>query len=304
MGETVHDAYKYSRAVVIVFGILGNILVVISILRQKNVLKNNYYFLVLHLAICDLGTLIFYLFDDIFRAWLDKPHFDFNKISYCLGHYVNYIFQGAGLSMMLIISVLRYRATVHPLKPAISRRKLKVVCGLVYVIALIAGYGPVVPICLMERNDVRIFYSKLYLSSIISWVFLFPTIFMAVVYSKIGRALIKQNKYIKSVCSKSARSSSFKIMRFIRNRKTFFVCLITAVCYAVGHIPMIVYYIWVIADKYGLPMEYFWIAYLATNMKFAGSNSINPLIYGILDKKLLQFWKICRKKKKRRSQEN
>ena len=32
--------------------------------------------------------------------------------------------------MMLIISVLRYRATVHPLEPAISRRKSKVVSGL------------------------------------------------------------------------------------------------------------------------------------------------------------------------------
>jgi hypothetical protein len=32
--------------------------------------------------------------------------------------------------MMLIISVLRYRATVHPLKADVSRRKLKVVCGL------------------------------------------------------------------------------------------------------------------------------------------------------------------------------
>lgn len=32
--------------------------------------------------------------------------------------------------MMLIISVLRYRATLYPLEPALSRRKLKVVSGL------------------------------------------------------------------------------------------------------------------------------------------------------------------------------
>jgi hypothetical protein len=49
--------------------------------------------------------------------------------------------------MMLIISVLRYRATVHPLKPAISRRKLKVVCGLVYIVGFIAGYGTRLPSC-------------------------------------------------------------------------------------------------------------------------------------------------------------
>ena len=161
----------------------------------------------------------------------------------------------------------------------------------------------------MHGNDVLIIYYKFHLGSIISCFFFSPTIFMAVVYFKIGRALIKQNKYIKNVCSnpvrRSAHSSSFNIMRFIRNRKTFFVCLSTVLCYGVGNIPLIVSYIWIIADEYGLRMEYFWIVYLANVLKFAGSNSINPLIYGILDKKLLQFWKICRKKKKkRRSQEN
>ena len=39
--------------------------------------------------------------------------------------------------MMLILSLLRYRTTAHALKPAISRRKLKVVCGLVYLVGLI-----------------------------------------------------------------------------------------------------------------------------------------------------------------------
>ena len=55
IGKTAYDAYRYSYAVVNVVGILGNILVIISILRQKKLLKNNYYFLVLHLAICDEG---------------------------------------------------------------------------------------------------------------------------------------------------------------------------------------------------------------------------------------------------------
>ncbi len=108
--------------------------------------------------------------------------------------------------MMLVISVLRYRASVHPLKPAISRRKLKVVCGSVYVVGLIAGYGATVPICFMQWNDViAIVYFKLHMGSVVSCYFLFPPIFMAVVYYKIGRALIKQKKHIKSVCSNALR---------------------------------------------------------------------------------------------------
>ena len=300
MEKLAYDAYRYSDAVVLVFGILGNILVVISILRQKNVLKSNYYFLVLQLAICDLGALIILLLDAINRHWREKPLFDFNKF-YCLGFFVSHIFQVAGVGMMLVISVLRYRATVHPLKPAISRRKLKVVCGSVYVVGLIAGYGATVPICFMQWNDViAIVYFKLHMGSIVSCYFLFPPIFMAVVYYKIGRALIKQKKHIKSVCSnalrRSASSSRFNIVTFIRNRKAFIICFFTVICYGVGNIPMTVYLIWQIAGEYGLIMKYFMIVYFAGGLRIAGSHSANPLIYGILDKKLFQFWKLCRKK--------
>ena len=67
--------------------------------------------------------------------------YDYSVIT-CLfdGRVLTYAFQVAGIGMMLIISVLRYRATVHPLKPAISRRKLKVVSGLLYIVGFIAGY--------------------------------------------------------------------------------------------------------------------------------------------------------------------
>ena len=47
MRKITDDIYRYSNVVVIVFGILGNILVIISILTQKKVLKNNYYFVML-----------------------------------------------------------------------------------------------------------------------------------------------------------------------------------------------------------------------------------------------------------------
>ena len=144
MGKTTYD--RYSDIVVLVFGILGHILVTISILRQKKVLKNNYYFLVQHLAICDLGVLIIYLFDRINGDFVEDQLVTYSVV-YCIFGNIFYFFQAAGIGMMLIISVLRYRATVHPLKPAVSRRKLKVVCGLVYIFGFFADYGPTLPLC-------------------------------------------------------------------------------------------------------------------------------------------------------------
>ena len=119
---------------------------------------------------------------------------------------------------------------------------------------------------------------------------------MVVVYFKIGRALMKQHKYMKIVCSnptvrRSAPSSSFNILTFFRNRKTFFVCLFTVLCYAVGNIPYTVYFTLRIAKEYSLLRKNLWIEYCAHIVRVAGSHSANPLIYGILDKKLLKFWK-------------
>ena len=184
---TAYDAYRYSYAVVFVFGFLGNILVIISILTQKQVLKNNYYYLVLHLAMCDLGALSTEHFS--FRSYQlafgrRSPRYLFHQG--CVFRCITYFFQVAGPGMMLIISVLRYRATVHPLKPAISRRRLKVVCGSVYLVCLIAGYGVFLPECFLNDDS----YWKFRYACTIFFLIV-PTIFMAVVYYKIGRALIK-----------------------------------------------------------------------------------------------------------------
>ncbi len=166
---------------------------------------------------------------------------------------------------------------MHPLEPAITRRKLKVVCGLVYVVGLIGGYGPIAPECLLISHEYFFVYYKFTSGYIIFCYYFFPTTFMAVVYYKIGRARIKQNKYIKSVCPnpvrRSAPTSFFNIGRFIRNRKTFFVCLSTVLCYGVGDIPFTVYLTWEIAEEYGLPMKYNWILHLADVLRIAGSHS-------------------------------
>jgi hypothetical protein len=44
-------------------------------------------------------------------------------------------------------------------------------------------------------------------------------------------------------------------------------------------------------------MKNVWFFYLANVLRVAGPYSVNPLIYGILDKKLLTFWKVCLKKR-------
>ena len=303
MGKT-KDAYEYSFTVVVVFGILGNILVILSILRQKkNLLKNNYYFLVLHLAICDLAVLIIRIFNIVNNFWLSEPLTYHLSTITCIIYIILYTFQFTGVGLMLIISLLRYRATVHPLKPAITRRKLKVVCGLVYIVGSIVGCGIRLPRCFIKSNVVIDAYKKFYYAFRMLFVYFIPTIFMAVVYYKISQSLIKQNKHMKRVCSNAIRQrspdSSFNILRYIRNRRTFLVCLSTVLCYGIAHIPVSVWFMLFIAGEDHLLMKHVWGTYFTHAVAVAGSHSINPLIYGILDKQLVAFWKCCCKKKQK-----
>ena len=301
MGKIKDDGFKYSFIVVVVFGILGNSLIILSLLRQKkNRLKNNYYFVVLHLAICDLAALIFQIFYSIDAIWLEEPLSDHSPTITCHVYAIRDAIEFAGLGMMLIISLLRYRATVQPLKPAISQRKLKIVCCLVYLVYLIAGCGAHLPSCFIKSSDD--FAKKFDYAFWIFFGLFLPTICMAIIYHKIARALIKQHKYMKRICSKAVRRRAFPdssfILRYIQNRRTFLVCLSVVLCYGISQIPVSVWFVWFILRENHLQVKYVWVQYFTRVLRIAGSHAVNPLIYGIFDKKLLKFWKCCSYKKR------
>ena len=282
--------YVYCFITVLVFGIIGNILVIMSILRQKKLLKNNYYFLVLHLAINDLAVLIIYLLHNIGEVAFEKS-LSTQFLVYRLYYYTCYLFQVTGIGIMLFISVIRYRAVIHPLKPALSRGKMKNICCLMYIFGFIAGYGPAVPLSLMYVIP-DIYYDSFYIYFIICY-YIFPTLLMAVVYYKICRELIQQNKRMKNLCSNRAgqrtANTPFNIVTFIRNKRTSLVSFCTVLCYAVGNAPMSVWLSWVIFRKHHLLQNYFWVFYMAIVFRVSGSHVINPLIYGILAKNCSSF---------------
>ncbi|CAB3987655.1 ---NA--- [Paramuricea clavata] len=112
---------------------------------------------------------------------------------------------------------------------------------------------------------------------------------MAVVYYKIGRALLKQSRHMKRVCPDAVRR------RHIRDRRTFLVCLGTVLSFGIGIFPISVWYIFTLAHEYNSIEKYVWMFIVGVVLRLAGSYSANPVIYGILDKKLLTFWKDCRK---------
>ena len=283
-------------------GILGNTFVIISIARHRGMLKNNYYFLVLHLTLCDLSTLVISLLQQVISQFEHLRHVYIHPV-FCHFKSLGYLFVVAGIGMMLIISALRYRATIHPLEPAIGRRKLKVVSFLMYFLGFIAGYGPAIPFCLSSFEQIENFYNQFYTAYLIFCYSVLPTSFMVVVYYKIFRELIEQSEFMKSLCSHAVRkatpNSAFNKSWFIRNRRTCFVCLTTVLCYAVGHIPISVWYALRALGSGHCLKKHAWFLPLSRLFRNAGSHAVNPLIYGILDKKFLLLWKLCSRKKRK-----
>ena len=290
MDTTAYLTYKYSSFLIFVLGILGNLSVIISIARQRCLLKKNYYFLVLKLSICDLAALIIKFLDHVDIHWIDKPVYYYSTI-YCTFSSSYYVFVIAEVAVMLIISVHRFRATVHPLMPDIGRRKLKMICSLAYIVSLIVGFGVSSPKCYVRLN---VIYRKLFNLQSVS-IHFGPTIFMAVVYYKIGLALVRQRQHMKRVCSYAARS------QHIRDRRIFIVCLSTVLCYRIGRLPFSLWYISDIVDEHNLLVKNVWVLCLSMVLNIAGTHSANAILYGILDRKIFVFKKYCMKRQSRNS---
>ena len=93
--------------------------------------------------------------------------------------------------MMLIISDLRYRAIVHPSKLSFTRRKIKVACGLVYIIGFVTTVGIKIEECIVYTQGRYYIYEWFVFFMPVQH---FPLIFMTVTHSTIAQALIKQRK--------------------------------------------------------------------------------------------------------------
>ena len=204
---------------------------------------------------------------------------------------------------MLNISVLSYHAAVHPLKPDSSRRKLKIVSGLGYILGFIAGYAA--SFLLNSLDDVTLAYTEIFINGcIVSCFYFLPTLIMAIVHYITHQALVKQNKQMKQICSNAMKRSH------IRNRRTFLVWFSSVLCYGHGNILLSVRMTWsmlIFATSWQIlncnMSKYLWINYFGGVLRTPGSLLVKPLIYGILHKKLPEFLGICFKNQ-RKAHEN
>ena len=198
---------------------------------------------------------------------------------------------------IVAISILRFKAVIKPFEPAVSRWKVKVVAVFAYIFAIIC----MLPYLLVLQFDntsgcveewpveqLNIWFT-LFLAAVQYFI---PVILLSIVYWKICIVLVRQNREIKLWCASAAASeqqniSPYQRFRQRRNVRAFLVCVAIVVCFAVTALPIQIVYLLSMSKVIEFPRFYFWFEVLRN----FGVSSLNPFIYGTLDRKLFFSFK-------------
>ena len=252
-------------------------------------LGNIHYYLVLHLAICDFLFLMFSI-PDIYDSFTGNSMIN-SQVLCKMWYPTQTAFHIAGVLFLVIISILRFQAVSKPLKPAVSRWKVRVVAMLAYIFAIIC----MVPYILVLQFDntsgcveewpveqLNIGYT-FFLAAVQYFI---PVVLLSMVYWKICIILVKQNREMKVLCASTAASeqqnlSPYQRFRQHRNARTFLVSFTIVVCFAVTALPIQIIYILSIINVIEFPKLILWFVVLY----YFGVSAVNPFIYGTLDKK-------------------
>ena len=182
-------------------GTIGNLLVILVIFWNPRLLKNNHYYLVLHLAICDFSILVF-TSSEINNSFTGNPLINSPALCKLWWPTQTVFYNAAGILFMVRISIGRYQAVLKLLEPAVSRCKVKALAMLVYVFAAI---------CVLPYVQVLQFNYKsgcvemwpaeqiniLYTSVLSAVQYFIPIVLLSMVYWQICMVLVKQNRKMK-----------------------------------------------------------------------------------------------------------
>ena len=286
---------------VIVFGVLGNCLVAVTILSRKRLLKTNYYYLVFHLAVSDSTVLLCY-FDEVCQLW--EPNFSMTRSTILCKFWLpfQYFIVTSSPYFIVLIGILRYRVVIYPFKPAISRWKLNISISAVYIVALlyvtpyllVLKYDPILG-CIEDWPVQNMFTASVWVFHAFNYCI--PVFLLTLLYSIICRRLIKQNNIIASLSIVSLQDNLRNtIINHRRNVKTFVVSLTVVVCYAVSALPVQIWWILFTVGKIRerpFQSNWAWMFFIY----LIGTSALNPLIYGIIDNHFLTILKKCGKKR-------
>ena len=315
-GSIVKRLWEFIWLFLIQFlSIVGNALVILTICRERR-LRTNYYFLVFHLAVCDL-TLAFFSSQVVLFSQLPINYGPASSKFLCvLETALADWFYLVEICLMILIAVLRYRAIVKPFKKPLKKKKLAYLTVIIYVLTWGLEIPDAVGVKRLERYCIVSWKGTTaydaYAFSLSFCRFYLPLVIFITVYGKMCHQLFLHGKCMRNNMGKKGYTTHPAILntRLLeashnRNVKIVTVSIIIIVSFVVSNFPFnhmkfLLSLNFVNMDstsRYSL-----WILFIY----LCGTCAANPIIYALGDKALFSGYKkacgkiiACCKQKKR-----
>ena len=299
--EVIHHTTRRSmeyvlgfiNALIIFFGGTGNILIIVSLCYQRKLLKKNiHYYLVLHLAICDLVCLLFPV-EDVHVSFGGKS-FPFSTAFCKSWTTLLTTFFTMEVEVILIICAVRCRAVFYPLRAPLKRWQINVALAVAWVIAVLCvsplfwlyHYSSRRSKCDIDwpGESFRLAYT-LFLSAVQYFI---PVLLLAFVYYQIYVKIQRQRRRRQLLMASTdarkevQRRTFLQTLRRDKNGRIILISFVIVLCYAVCAFPMqCISILW--ATGTAISFKFYYASYV---LFLAGVCSINPFIYKALDKRV------------------
>lgn len=280
-------------AVVFLVTVLGNVLVIAVIMKNRKLrsLETYYYgYYLLNLAVADLSVALFII---PFTVIYNETHaWPFGAFMCKLLPTLVVTSLSASILTLLVLTFERYWAIVYPLKPRLPRNKLLVILALVWVLSFIVG-SPELFVMQLRQNlpgtEIQTKYPcgeewtshkqrQGYTMALFFITYLIPLVLILGMYLRIVFELSRSS----AQCFGSKEKAHIK--------KTVRVLIIVVASFALCYLPEKVLFIWI---DYGDGGKYPHIDML---LKYSYliqwlNSCLNPIIYGAVDISFREFYR-------------
>lgn len=279
-------------AVVFVLTVLGNVLVIMVIMKNRKLrsLDTYYYgYYLLNLAIADLSVALFII--PITVVYQELQSWPFGVFLCKLIPTLLITSLTASILTLLVLTFERYWAIVYPLKPRLERNKLLVILALVWFFSFAAGSPELFVYQLRDKVSGTQIQDKYpcaeqwpsntqrqgYTAFLFIFSYLLPLILILGAYLRIVFEL------------RRSTAQCFGINEKAHIKKTVRVLIIIVASFALCYLPEKVLFIWI---DYGDGGTYKYIDILMSYSYLIQwfNSCLNPIIYGAVDINFRKFY--------------
>ena len=237
---TTKTVLTVSYVTIFMIGVPGNILVLTSIARTKQLYKTTNLFIA-NLAAGDLINLTCCIMLSLINLYVSWPFGEFVcKYIYPLPD----VLIGNNIYILLAISLERYSAITHPMK--FRQMQVKMVLLISLVVAVVSYLIIGLPLKFANQISEGFWVKKscnlhwqsrahkeIYRGCLITWLFFIPAPLLAFIFARMRTKLIQNIEFAKSSMNKVALQK-----RALVNRKIIRCHLVMNICFAICFLPI------------------------------------------------------------------